>query len=527
MSAQDIQQFEKLIDISIALSDEKDTARLLEKILSSAKAIALADGGSLFLKRGNMLTIEIFQSDSLGVSFNDCNSNFLDKPSVPLYLADGKPNLHNVVSYAYHTDSSVNIKDAYDTAKFDFSGTKIFDRKNNYHSRSFLAVPLKNHQGDTIGVLQLINAIDDISKEVIEFNPDSQRLIDALASQAAAVLTKQELINELEDMFESMIKLIATAIDQKSPYTGEHCHRVPVLTMLLAEAAHNTQHGYLRDFQLNDEERYQLKIASWLHDCGKITSPEYVIDKATKLETIFDRVDLLSTRFEVLKRDREISLLKQQLAEKQQGDSHLSAQRQAILQDNIVQLEDDFAFIQHCNIGGEFMSDSDIARLQAIKMMNWSQNDVAKSFISDEEFYNLSIRKGTLTPEERKIINHHIEVTISMLEAVNFPRHLQKVTEYAGRHHERIDGNGYPNGLTREQMSIPARVMAIADIFEALTARDRPYKKGKKLSEALAILKQMKETNHIDPDLYDAFMEQKVYKSYADRFLDEWQIDVA
>ena len=525
MSAQDIQQFEKLIDISIALSYEKDTAQLLEKILSSAKNIALADGGSLFLKRGNLLTIEIFQSDSLGLSFNDCNSNFLDKPSVPLYLADGKPNLHNVVSYAYHTDSSVNIQDAYDTTKFDFSGTKVFDQKNNYHSRSFLAVPLKNHQGDTIGVLQLINAIDPLNKEIIEFNPDSERLIDALASQAAAVLTKQELINELEDMFESMIKLIATAIDQKSPYTGEHCHRVPELTMLLAEAAHNTSHGYLQNFQLDDEDRYQLKIAGWLHDCGKITSPEYVIDKATKLETIFDRIDLLATRFEVLKRDQEIALLKQQLAE-YQDDAGLSAQRQATLQASIAQLNDDFAFIESCNIGGEFMSDADIERLQSFRDINWLQNDISKPLISDEEFYNLSIRKGTLTPEERQVINHHIEATISMLQAVKFPQHLQKVTEYAGGHHERVDGNGYPNKLTREQMSIPARVMAIADIFEALTAKDRPYKKGKKLSEALEILKQMKETNHIDPDLYDAFIEQKVYKSYADRFLDEWQIDV-
>jgi HD-GYP domain-containing protein (c-di-GMP phosphodiesterase class II) len=525
MSAQDIQQFEKLIDISIDLSDEKDTARLLEKILSSAKAIALADGGSLFLKRGELLVIEIFQSDSLGVSFNDCNSNFLDKPSVPLYLVDGRPNLHNVVSYAYHTDSSVNIQDAYDATKFDFSGTKIFDQKNNYHSKSFLAVPLKNHQGDTIGVLQLINAIDPDSNEIVDFNPDSERLIDALASQAASVLTKQELINELEDMFESMIKLIATAIDKKSPYTGEHCHRVPELTMLLAEAAHNTQHGYLRDFQLDNEDRYQLKIASWLHDCGKITSPEYVIDKATKLETIFDRVELLATRFEVLKRDQEIALLKQQLAE-HQDDGYLSAQRLATLQTSVKQLDDELAFIEHCNIGSEFMSDTDIERLRLLKGVSWYQGDVCKPLISEEEFYNLSIRKGTLTAEERRIINHHIEATISMLNAVKFPQHLQKVTEYAGGHHERIDGGGYPNGLTREEMSIPARVMAIADIFEALTAKDRPYKKGKTLSEALAILQQMKDTHHIDPDLYDAFIEQKVYKRYADRFLDEWQIDV-
>jgi response regulator RpfG family c-di-GMP phosphodiesterase len=295
--------------------------------------------------------------------------------------------------------------------------------------------------------------------------------------------------------------------------------------MMIAEAAHNTEQGYLQDFQLNDADRYELTIAGWLHDCGKITSPEYVIDKATKLETIFDRIHLLETRFEVLKRDQEIALLKQQLAE-YQGDDKLSTPRQDALLANIMQLNEDFAFIKHCNIGGEFMTESDIQRLQSLKTLNWRLNNVDTPLISDEELYNLAISRGTLTAEERKIINNHINATIDMLKAIKFPKHLQKVTEYAGGHHERVDGRGYPNGLTREQMSIPARVMAIADIFEALTAKDRPYKKGKKLSEALAILKKMKEDHHIDPDLYDAFIAHKVYKTYAEMFLDEFQIDI-
>ncbi len=326
-------------------------------------------------------------------------------------------------------------------------------------------------------------------------------------------------------MFESMIKLVATAIDEKSPYTGGHCRRVPELTMLLAEAAHDTHHGYLKDFRLSDDDRYELSIASWLHDCGKITSPEYVIDKATKLETIFDRIHLIETRIEVLKRDQEIALLKQQLAEFQ-GNDQLSAPRQDTLEANIAELNEELDFLQHCNIGGEFMTEADIQRLQSLKTINWSLNNVSTPLITDEELYNLSISRGTLTPEERKIINHHIVATISMLEAIKFPKHLQKVTEYAGGHHERIDGKGYPKGLVREQMSIPARVMAIADIFEALTAKDRPYKKGKKLSEALDILKRMREEQHIDPDLYDAFMAHKVYKTYAEMFLDDFQIDV-
>lgn len=518
-------QLEQLTDISIALSSERDTSKLLEKILRGARTITNADGGSLFLVHDDVIVAEIFQSDSLGIFFNDCTCNFLDKPTVPLYLPDGEPNLHNVVSYSFHKDKTVNIHDAYDTAHFDFSGTKVFDKKNNYRSKSFLAIPLKDHQGETIGVLQLINALEPKTKHIIDFDPISQRLIEALASQAATVLTKQKLITDLENMFESLVKLVATAIDEKSPYTAGHCRRVPELTMLLAEAAHNTQHGYLKAFKLTDADRYELQIASWLHDCGKIISPEYVIDKATKLETIFDRIHLLETRFEILKRDKEIALLKQQLANSQ-GHSELTAERQTQLANDIAELNEEFAFLKHCNIGGEFMTEADKQRLEELKNIPWTLNNQAMTLLNDNEFYNLNIPRGTLTAEERKIINHHIEATISMLEAIKFPKHLQKVTEYAGGHHERMDGKGYPKGLMREQMSIPARVMAIADIFEALTAKDRPYKKGKKLSEALAILQKMKDDQHIDPDLYDAFMEQKVYKVYAEQFLDTQQIDV-
>jgi HD-GYP domain-containing protein (c-di-GMP phosphodiesterase class II) len=520
-----ILQIEKLIDIGIALSSEKEFAKLLEKIVLGAKSITNADGGSLFLTESDMMVIKIFQSDGLGLSFNDCTNNFMDKPSVPLYAENGEPNLHNVVSYAYHKDKTVNIHDAYDTHHFDFSGTKKFDKQYGYHSTSFLAIPLKNHLGETLGILELINAIDVTTQEIVDFDPVSQRFVEALASQAATVLTKQQLIGDLETMFESMIKLIATAIDEKSPYTGAHCRRVPELTMMIAEAAHNTDYGYLQNFQLNDADRYELIIAGWLHDCGKITTPEYVIDKATKLEALFDRIDLLATRFEVLKRDAEIALLKQQLAE-QQGNAQLSTTRQEQLHTTISRLNDDFTFIKHSNTGGEFMSDADIQRLTSLKAINWQLNNTDTPLLSDEELYNLTIRKGTLTAEERQIINHHINATIAMLSAIKFPKHLQKVTEYAGGHHERMDGTGYPNGLNREQMSIPARVMAIADIFEALTAKDRPYKQGKKLSEALAILKQMKNDNHIDPDLYDAFIAQKVYKEYAEMFLDAEQIDM-
>jgi hypothetical protein len=283
--------------------------------------------------------------------------------------------------------------------------------------------------------------------------------------------------------------------------------------MLLAEAVNDTREGPLSDFHMTDKDRYELKIAGLLHDCGKVTTPVHVVDKATKLESLFDRIHLLDTRFEVLKRDVEIEFLKQGITE-------------GAMRERLRQLEDDRRFLHACNIGGERMRDEDVERVRRIARYRW--RDVAgheADFLTEDEVRNLTIRAGTLTEDERKIINHHIVATIRMLEALPWPRHLTNVPEYAGGHHERMDGRGYPRGLTREQMSVQARCMGIADIFEALTAKDRPYKKGKSLSESLEILGRMKQNGHIDPDLFDIFVRKGVYRKYAEMFLDPEQID--
>jgi len=520
-----IEQLDKLIAISIALSEEKQQEKLLEMILYGAKSITHADGGTLYTIEGDQIKMTIVHSSSLKIHLGGTSNNPINLPSIPLYLEDGTPNYANVVSYAYHHNQAINIPDAYDSDNhhFDFSGAKKFDQLNNYQSKSFLAIPLKNHEHDTIGVLQLINAIDPKSTDIIEFDDISMRFTEALASQASMVLTKQQLISDLEEMFEALIQLTASAIDDKSPYTGGHCRRVPELTLLIAEAAHDSKSDYLSQFQLTDKDRYELKIAGWLHDCGKITTPEYVVDKATKLETIYDRLELVETRFEVLQRDAEIALLKEQINALQQQQSPPNEQTTLDIK---TQLKDDLAFIQKSNTGGEFMTPEAQARITQIATHQWQKAGENQPLLSEDEVHNLHIARGTLTEKERDIIQQHISSTISMLDKINFPKHLQKVPEYAGAHHERMDGKGYPNNLTREQMSIPARAMAIADIFEALTAKDRPYKKGKKLSEALFILGKMKEDNHIDPDIYDAFIQDKVYLKYAEIFLSPEQVDV-
>ncbi len=519
-------RLEQLNAIGASLSAERDIDRLLEAILTAAKTITRADGGTLYrVTEERTLRFEIVRTSSLRYYLGGTTGNPVPFYPIQLYK-DDKPNQSMVAAYAALTGRTVNIADAYTADGFDFSGTRAFDTKTGYRSKSFLTVPMRNHDNETIGVLQLINAHEPSSGAIVPFSPSDQRLAESLASQAAIALTNRMLINQLEQLFESFINLINSAIDEKSPYTGGHCQRVPVLTMLLAEAVSETKDGPLRDFHMSDKDRYELKIAGLLHDCGKVTTPVHVVDKATKLENIFDRIQLIDTRFEVLKRDAELDSLRKRTALLEQARRIEVAEEEKRLRDRLRQLDDDRKFLHACNIGGERMRDEDVDRVRRIGQYRW--RDFAgheAQFLTEDEVRNLTIRSGTLTEEERKVINHHIVATIRMLEALPWPKHLTKVPEYAGGHHERMDGKGYPKGLTREQMSVQARCMGIADIFEALTAKDRPYKKGKTLSESLEILGRMKLNNHVDPDLFDIFVRRKVYRRYAEMFLDAEQID--
>ena len=526
-AAEDLmQRLEQLNAVGALLSAERDIDRLLESILVAAKSITRADGGTLYrLTEDRSLRFEIMRTTSLKFYLGGTTGNPIPFYPIQLYK-DGKANNGMVAAYAALTGKTVNIADAYTADGFDFSGTRAFDSKTGYRSKSFLTVPMRNHENEIIGVLQLINAADPKSGEIVAFSASDQRLAESLASQAAIALTNRMLIIQLEQLFESFINLINTAIDEKSPYTGGHCQRVPMLTMMLAEAVNQTTEGPLSEFSMSEQDRYELKIAGLLHDCGKVTTPVHVVDKATKLETLFDRIHLIDTRFEVLKRDAEIDALRNKLRFLEQKKPMEAAGQDRLLREHLRELDDDCRFLRACNIGGERMRDEDVERVRRIAGYRW--RDVAgheADFLTEDEVKNLSIRAGTLTEDERKVINHHIVATIKMLEALPWPKHLTKVPEYAGGHHERMDGKGYPKGLTRDQMSVQARCMGIADIFEALTAKDRPYKKGKTLSESLEILGRMKINQHVDPDLFDIFVRKKVYLRYAETFLDPEQID--
>ncbi len=451
-----------LNEIGASLSNEKNIDKLLEDILLAAKKITNADAGTLYLvdTEKQVLTFEILRNDSLKIQKGGTTGEPITFYPIPLYV-NSEPNLAMVVSYAALRGATINIEDAYLADGFDFSGTKKFDAKTGYRSRSFLTVPMRNHEQEIIGVLQLINSLDSVSKAVKKFSQDDQQLLESLASQAAIALSNRRLIQQLEELFESFINLINTAIDDKSPYTGGHCARVPALTMMLAEATTRTQaQSSLHSFRMTEKEKYELKIAALLHDCGKITTPVHVVDKSTKLQTIFDRIHLLDTRFEVLKRDTEIKMLRAEMAANHDVSKQEIARKEC--NEYLRELDEDRAFIRQCNMGSEKMSDADQARVQTIAKYQW-RNEVGElvDFLSADEVDNLTIRAGTLTTAEREIIKHHIDVTIKMLESLPWPHHLKNVPEFAGGHHERMDGKGYPRGLTREQMSVQARMMSL------------------------------------------------------------------
>ena len=525
-------QISNLSNIGLALSKEKDMSKLLEMILLEAKRIANSDGGTLYMMTDDQrLRFEIMMTDSLDFHMGGTSGKDIPFYPIKLYKDDGKPNETMIAAFVALTGQTVNIKDAYEAKGFDFSGTKMFDEKTGYRSKSFLTVPLKNHEDEIIGVLQLLNAQSSEKEKIISFSKKVQGMVEALASQAAVAITNKNLIKDLEALFESFIKLIASAIDEKSPYTGGHCARVPEITMMLADAVHNTNYGPFAKTKFSEKELYELKIAAWLHDCGKVATPEFVVDKSTKLETIYDRINEVGTRFVVLHRDAEIEKLNKEL-KIERNKSLSSDQKQNEIKKlnnefkkTIEQLKVDENFVKESNIGGEFMSPDKKDRINKISRYQWQPNGEMKNFLSKDEVYNLSIARGTLTAEERKVINDHIVVTIKMLEELPYPKHLKNVPEFAGGHHEKLDGTGYPKGLTKDEMSVQARIMAIADIFEALTARDRPYKKGKTLSQAMRILGFMKDDAHIDVDLFDIFVKEKIYLKYADGFLEPEQID--
>ena len=568
-------KLEQLVHLGIALSVERQHSKFMEMIVEAQKHLTNADGGILFSRDGDALKYETLRFDTLDLRLGGLSGNQIDYPSIPLRDAQGKPNYFNPVAQAVLTERTINVHNIKECKDFDFADIMQFDEQQAYHSQSFLAVPLKPRKGEVLGVLVLINARASGTGRVISFDDEAEKFIEALASQAAVAVDNKNLLEAQNALLDSIIQVIASAIDAKSPYTGGHCARVPVLGKLLARAACESNDEAFSAFNMTEDQWREFHLAGWLHDCGKVTTPEYVVDKATKLETVYNRIHEVRMRFEVLLRDRRIAYQEALLRGEDPEKCRLA------LQEAEQALFDDFAFVAECNIGGEFMDQAKIDRLMQIATQTWmrhfddqlglswvelhrkdsmyTQLPVKEYVLADKkehlvkrdkdssvlsimeqygismtipqyqynhgELYNLCIKRGTLNDEERYKINDHVIQSLIMLNKLPFPTHLSRVPEIASAHHETIEGTGYPRKLSGEDMSVQAKILAIADIFDALTASDRPYKKAKTLSESLKIMSFMRNDKHIDAKLFDLFLTSGVFSEFAEKYLKPEQID--
>jgi len=515
--------------IGAALSVEKNIHKLLEMIIDEAKSLTNADAGTLYIldKEKQVLQFQILQTDAMGIRLGGTSGAQINLPDVPLFNSQGNPNHANVSSYAALTGEVINIPDVYDAEGFDFSGTRGYDKSSGYRSKSMLVLAMQNHENETIGVLQLLNAQDLKTGKVISFSPDYIDLVVSLVSQGAVALTNTQLIQNLTDLFYAFIKSIATAMDEKSPYTGGHITRVVDLTMMIAKEINDTNQEPFLKTCFNNDEMEELRLAAWMHDIGKITTPEMIVDKATKLQSFFDRIEFVETRFDLIAASIENSCLKHKLDLSDRGkldpemDSHLDQD----MSEQLTTVKKDFDFLKDINRAVEFMDDDKLEKLQHIAKKKYHINGRQYPYLTENELLNLSIRKGNLTEEERKIIENHAELTFKMLNELPFPKKHAMVAEYAAGHHERLDGSGYFRHLSKDDLPLQSRIMAIADIFEALTAKDRPYKAPMKLSQALEILSFLKKDGHIDPDIHDLVINSKLLLEYANAFMNPDQID--
>ena len=507
----------KLIDIGIALSKEKNINILLEKILNEARIISNSDGGTVYLLTDDdkKLSFEIMQTESLGIKFGGSSEPVPDYIyPVKLYNDDGTKNINNASSVCALEGKTINIKNAYENKDYDFSGVKGFDKKHNYFSKSFLNIPLKNHKNKVIGVLQLLNPQKD--DKIISFSDELVELVQALASQASVALTNQLLIDEQKKLFRSFIKLVIDALDKKDPVTGGHCNRVPLLTMMIAEYINSDTNKY-KNQSFSEDELDELFVAGWLHDFGKVATPDHIMNKSTKLQGLYDKIDQIKLRFEILKRDVELNFYKNKLSSTDID--------QQLIDSQLKKIDDDFKFLEISNIGGEFMSKDLQKRVYDIAKQKIELDNKFSSILSDGEIDFLTISKGTLSKEDRQIMENHVSLSYELLDKLPYPDHLKQVPFYAGCHHEKLNGEGYPNGYSGDQLPLQARIIAIADVFEGLTAPDRPYKEPYKLSKALNILKFMVNDGEIDPDLFHLLITKKLYLKYANEHLNANQID--
>ncbi|AXK48779.1 phosphohydrolase [Aliarcobacter trophiarum LMG 25534] len=508
---QDIDIFDRVMDINLRLSSEQDKEHLYEMILTLLRELTLSDAGTLYLlsEDKKYLEFKVIQNDSLNI-FLGTKEEKISWDALPLYLPNKEENRAMIAVVCALDKKIINIKDLYNCDLYNFEGTKFFDISKNYKSKSMLVVPLVNHEDDIIGVIQLINK--DITNKNSFYNSYDEKVIKALSLQAAMALTNTILIDSLENFLDSFVNSIANAIDAKSRHTSTHITKMSKLAPLIAKSISDDDTIY-KDIEYSKNDLKEIELAAKLHDIGKISIPEWVIDKSTKLQKLLDGFELIKLRFEVIKRDLKIDFLENKIS-KEEYETTLKI------------IEEDLEFIDKSNKGGEFMSDECLKRIKNLSSYSYILSNKEEKLLNEDEIYNLSIRKGTLTNEERDIMNSHAKLSFDMLSALPFPKKYSNIMHISVNHHEKLNGKGYPRGLSGKDLVLEDRILILADIFEALSSNDRPYKGVKKLSEIFKILDFMVNDGEIDRDLLEFFKKSDAFKEYCKTELLQEQLDV-
>jgi response regulator RpfG family c-di-GMP phosphodiesterase len=513
------QLINELLDIGISLTSENDFNILLEKIMLGCKKFSNADAGTIYLisKDGKYLEFVIVHTDQLDIKMGGSGEKLI-WPPLNLYDQDGKPNNHMVAVKCALESKLFNFEDVYHVKEFNFDGTKVFDQSTNYKTQSMLVVPMLNRDKDVIGVIQLINKKDD-NGNIIKFKNADEILISSMSSLGAVSIHNHQLVENLENLLETFIKTIVDTLEEKSQYTEHHVLRVAQIVKLISRAI-NDDDTIFKDIHFSDDELQELDMAALLHDIGKIITPEAVVDKATRLETIFDRINHIAVKFDILRRDRYIQYI-QNLSKNE--DKNIEYDKYL---NDIKSIDEDEEFIKYCNTAS-FLTDDDIARIKQIANNKITLNNKEQNFLTENELFNLSIVKGTLTNQEREIINNHVKVSYKMLKNLPFPKKYRHIPKLAGSHHKFVDGkSGY---AADELMGIPLnlkeKILAVADVFEALTSPERPYKKPYTLSETFKIISFMVQDGQLDKDIIKFMLNSKIYMNFAKNYLNQTQID--
>ena len=511
----------------LAESIGEESEDVFNHIVSDAMSdISNTDAVSFYIKRDDVLEFIIMKTKSMKFSAGGIKED-IKIPPMPLFDKDGNPCHSSMVAHSVNSQETVNIKDVYkvDDKEFDCSGARRFDKKTGYKTKSVLVMPIKDYQGNIQGVIQMINAQDFETGGIIEFNKQMVDDLKNFTTQVGSYMNQRKLLKDMENLFEALIKLIAKAIDKKSHYTGKHCERVPVLAEMISSELCEEKEGKFKDFTLNEDEKNELRIAAWLHDTGKIATPPHVNDKATKLERIIDGIELIEHRIEILKKNAEVDFLKQKLLFVKVDDNK-EIDKAELLMDKKIELYDEYMkLLYEVNIGGENLEKKKINQINNVHKEKLMVNGRLLNLLDDYEKDALSIKMGTLNHNERNKINEHVSITYELLNEIPFPIKLRNVATIASNHHEKLDGSGYPLRKKAKDLSVQSRILGFADIFEALTAPDRPYKKANTLSESLDIMYDMCNRGKIDKEIFRVFLDKKIYLKYADKHIDRSQIN--